>query len=253
MPFIPPPYEELSPDGRRYFKLLGVSPHLIRMYDLLLEAAALAAVRRGFGGKAQATQIDLLILNTKRELDQTARLTSAEADRRIRDLIDQTRVRPPTAGVKDSNTSLSGGIHSRPVPSLLPGGGAVGIADLEELIHATLRPSGGARVPFYWRAQEFGSEHVVGRTLFGVFQPGESAPSPSSVRRHPVFEVRGQGETRHGMVVRNPIAERGFLREGAYDTYLFRKGRNKATEARAIAQMNRIGSQAAAGRFRRRG
>lgn len=241
MPFIPPPYEELSPDGRRYFKLLGVSPHLIRMYGLLLQAGELAAIRRGGGGRTQAAQIDLLILKTKREVDRNARLTASEADRIIRRLIDQTRVRPPTLGVKNSTTSLTSGIRSRPVSSVLPGGGAVGIADIAELTHATLRPSGGSTVPYYWRAQEFGSEHLVGKTLFGVFQPGEAAPSPSSARRHPVFEVRGSGEgKRYRMIVRHPIEERGFLREGANDAHIFRKRLHRGTETSAVSTMTRI-------------
>ena len=243
---IPPPYEELSPDGRRYFKLLGVSPHLIRMYGLLLQAGELATARRIGNGRAQAARIDLLILKVKRQIDRNARLTATQADRIIRRLIDQTRVRPPTLGVKDSNTSLASGIRSRPIRSVLPGGGAVGIADIEELIHATLRPSGGAVVPFYWRAQEFGSEHLVGKTLFGVFQPGEAAPSPSSVRRHPAFEVRRAGEgTRHRMVVKHPIEERGFLREGANDAYLFRKRLHRGTETSAVSAMTRIAAATA--------
>ena len=239
--FLPPPYEELSPDGRRYFKLLGVSSHLIRMYELLLEASDLAAVRPGVGGKAQALQIDLLIAEVRAEVEAAARRTAAFADDAIRDKIEQTRVRPPTIGVKNSHSSLLGGILSRPVESILPGGGAVGIADIEELIHATLAPSTNSQTPYYWRAQEFGSDHLVGHTLYGVFQPGESRPEPSQFRRHPVFEVRGKGEGKsHKMVVRNPIEERGFLRKGGFEAYTYRRGLHRATETRAVARMRQI-------------
>jgi hypothetical protein len=245
MPRIPPPYEEVAPDGNRYFKLLGVPPHLIRMYDLLLTAQQLAAIRPTPTGRVQARDIDQLILTVKERVDADARATALEADRLIRGKIEATRVRPPTLGIKNSQTSLLGGVESRPVPSILPGGGAVGIADISLLIRATLRPSGGSRVPYYWRAQEFGSEHNVGRTIFGVFQPGEAAPDPTQFRVHPVFELRSKGQTGYPMTIKRPIPERAFLREGAWDAYLFRKARFQATEAQAIVQMRRIAAASA--------
>ena len=242
---IPPPYEEVAPDGNRYFKLLGVPPHLIRMYDLLLTAQQLAAVRPTPSGRVQAREIDQLILTVKERVDNDARATALEADRLIRAKIEASRVRPPTLGVKNSQTSLMSGIESRPIPSILPGGGAVGIADISLLIRATLRPSAGSSVPYYWRAQEFGSEHNVGRVIVGVFQPGEAPPDGGQFRVHPVFETRKRGETRYPMKIRRPIPERAFLREGAWDAYLFRKSRFQATEDLAIAQMRRIAATSA--------
>lgn len=251
MPFIPPPYEEQAPDGRRYFKLLGVSPHLIRMYELLLQSAELAALRPT--GRIQAAQIELLILQVKREVERNARITAIETDAIIRSKIESSRVRPPTLGHKNSNTSLASGIRSRAVQSILPGGGAVGIADIEELIAATLAPSTNSQVPFYWRAQEFGSEHLVGKTLYGVFMPGEAAPlGPGPNRSHPAFKVRGRGQgKRYKMIVRNPIEARGFLREGAYDGFALRKRMNLKTETTAVTEMRRIaGRGLAPGRIR---
>lgn len=246
MPRIPPPYEEVAPDGNRYFKLLGVPPHLIRMYELLLTAQRLATIRPTPTGRVQAREIDRLILRVKQRVDADARATALEADRLIRARIESTRVRPPTLGIKNSQTSLAGGVESRPVPSILPGGGAVGIADISLLIRATLRPSAGSSVPYYWRAQEFGSEHNVGRTISGVFQPGEAAPDPTQFRVHPVFTVRGgQGQTSYPMTIKKPIPERAFLREGAWDAYLFRRRRFQATEAEAVVQMRRIGAASA--------
>lgn len=245
--FLPPPYEELSPDGRRYFKILGVSSHLIRMYELLLQASDLAAVRPARGGKAQSLQIDLLVAEVKREVEATAVRTASFADEAIRAEIERTRVRPPTIGVKRGHSHLLSGIRSRPVESILPGGGAVGIGDIEELIAATLAPSTNSQTPYYWRAQEFGSDHLVGQTLYGVFQPGEARPSGAESRRHPVFEVRGKGQGKsHKMVVRNPIEERGFLRKGGFEAYAYRRGLHRRTEARAVTRMRQI----AAGRVR---
>lgn len=241
---LPPPYEELGPDGRRYFKILGVSPHLIRMYELLLEASDLAAIRPGVGGKAQATQIDLLIAQVKSEVEATARATAAFADDAIRAQIEATRVRQPTSvGGKPGHSSLLGAILSRPVQSILPGGGAVGIADVDELIQGTLAPSTNSTTPFYWRAQEFGSDHLVGHTLYGVFQPGEARPDASQFRSHPFFEVRGKGQGRnYKMTVRNPIEERAFLRKGGFEAYEFRRAEHRATEATAVARMKQIAS-----------
>lgn len=240
MPFIPPPYEEVSPDGRRYFKLLGVSPHLIRMYELLLQASELASLRPG--GRTQAAQIDLLILQVKREVEQSARITAIETDAIIRDKIEATRVRPPGLLIGNRNTTMASGIRSRPVVSILPGGGAVGIADIEELIQATYAPSSNSQVDYFWRAQEFGSEHLLGKVLYGVFMPGDAAPlGPGPNRTHPAFQVRGRGGgKRYKMVVRNPIEERGFLREGAYEGSVLRKRLNLKTEARAVSEMRRI-------------
>lgn len=244
--FLPPPYEELGPDGRRYFKLLGVSPHLLRMYELLIQASDIAALRPTRAGKAQSLEIDRLILRVKEEVEASAKATALEADALIKARIEGTRVRPPTLGLKNDHTSLSGAIHSRPVQSILPGGGAVGIGDIEELDVGTNRPSRGAAGgrTSYWRAQEFGSDHLVGHVVYGIFQPGEAAPSPSQRRSHPLFEARGRGEgPRKQMTIRNPIEERAFLREGGWQAYEFRRTEHKATEARAIAKMQTIAGQ----------
>lgn len=234
--FVPPPYEELAPNGRRYFKILGVSPHLIRMYELLLDASDLAAIRPGPGGKAQAVEIDRLIARIREEVDAAAVDTAAQAVSFIRDAIEATRVRD------GGHQRLLNAVAAVPVPSVLgSGGGSVGIGDIEELEHGTLRPSARSKVPFYWRAQEFGSDHLVGHTLYGVFQPGEAPPEgPGPNRSHPFFQVRGKGQKSYKMVVRNPIEERGFLRSGAFQAYEHRRGLHVATEAKAIATMDRI-------------
>lgn len=239
MAFVPPPYEELAPNGERYFKILGVSPHLIRMYELLLDSAGFAARIPGPGGKAIAIEIDRLIGSIREEVDGAARETAVASVRFIQQAIEATRVRD------QGHQRLLNAIRSEPVPSILgPGGGSVGIGNIEELERGTLKPSARSRVPFYWRAQEFGSDHLVGHTLYGVFQPGEAAPAgPGPNRTHPMFEVRGKGKSpSYKMVVRNPIEERGFLRKGAFDAYELRRGLHRATEAKAVFKINRLAS-----------
>lgn len=235
--FIPPPYEELAPNGRRYFKILGVSGHLLRMYELLLDASDLAAARPGGTGRAQAVEIDRLIARVRREVDEDAARTAVEAVKLIQDAIEATRVRP------QGHQRLLHAIEAGVVPSVIgSGGGAVGIGDIEALEHGTLAASPRSKVPFYWRAQEFGSDHLVGHTLYGVFNPGGAAPvGPGPNRTHPFFQTRGAGQKpSYKMTVRNPIEERGFLRSGAMAAYELRRGLHRTTEARAIATMDRI-------------
>lgn len=235
--FVPPPYEELAPNGRRYFKILGVSRHLIRMYELLLDASDLAAVRPGGTGRAQAVEIDRLIARVRAEVEDNGRKTAVESIRLIQDAIEATRVRP------QGQQRLLNAIESMVVPSILgAGAGAVGVGDIEALERGTLAPSARSKVPFYWRAQEFGSDHLVGHTLYGVFQPGSAPPEgPGPNRTHPFFEVRSSSPS-YKMVVRNPIEERGFLRSGAFEAYEFRRGLHRVTEGKAVATMDRIAS-----------
>lgn len=234
--FIPPPYEELAEDGERYFKILGTPPALISTYETLLEAAEIAARIPGF--QAQGIEIDLLLRQMQNEVRDAARLTAARSILLIRQRIEATRVRPKGDG------KLTASIISKPVPGPIgPAGGSVGIAAIDELNAGTLRPSSNAKVPFFWRAQEFGSDHLVGQEIVGVFQPGNAAPSQASFRTHPFFETRRKGEgKRYKMVIRRPIAERGFLREGAMEAAELRRTEFKAIEARAIDRMKAITS-----------
>jgi hypothetical protein len=232
--YIPPPYEELAEDGERYFKILGTPPALITTYEYLLEAAELAAKMPGF--QAQGIEIDLLLRQMEDEVRSAARSTAIQSVALIRSRIEATRVRPKGDG------KLSASILSKPVPGPIgTAGGSVGIGAIDELNVGTLRPSSGAKVPFFWRAQEFGSDHLVGQEIIGVFQPGESAPSQASFRSHPFFETRRKGGgRRYKMVIRNPIEERGYLREGAMEAAAFRRTEFKAIEARAVDRMKAI-------------
>lgn len=237
--YIPPPYEELAEDGQRYFKILGTPPALVTTYEYLLEAAELAAKLPEF--KAQGIEIDLLLRQIQNEVAGAARGTARLSVAFIRARIEATRVRPK------GDNRLSASVLSKPVPGPIGlSGGSVGIGDIEALSAGTLRPSGGSKIPFYWRAQEFGSDHLVKlfgpdgpRTLVGVFQPGDAAPDGAQFRTHPNFEVRSKG-TRHRMVIRNPISERGYLREGAMEAAEFRRAEFKSIESRAIDKMRAI-------------
>jgi hypothetical protein len=234
--FIPAPYEELAEDGERYFKILGTPSALITTYEYLLEAAELAVKFPGF--QAQGIQIDLLLRQMEDEVRSTARLTALQSVQFIRQRIEATRVRP-----KRGDEKLVSSILSTPVPGPIgPAGGSVGIGAIDALNIGTLRPSSNSKVPFFWRAQEFGSDHLVGHEVIGVFQPGEAAPEgPGPNRTHPFFQARGKGQgRRYKMIIRNPIEERGFLREGAMEAAEFRRGAFKTIEARAVDRMKQI-------------
>lgn len=236
MSYIPPPYEELAEDGQRYFKILGTPSALVTTYEYLLQAAELAARIPGY--QAQGIEIDLLLRQMEDEVRTAARVTAVQSIQLIRQHIEATRVRP-----KRGDEKLTSSILSKPVPGPIgPAGGSVGIGDIDALNIGTLRPSRRARIPFFWRAQEFGSDHLVGHSIIGVFQPGEAAPSgPGPNRSHPYFETRGRGTGRnYKMVIRNPIEERGFLREGAMEAAELRRTEFKAIELRAVDRMKSI-------------
>lgn len=238
---LPEPYREVAPDGREYFKILGASRHLLNMYRLLLTAADLAAVRPGGSGQQTATRISVLIAEIQRRMDGAAVATAHFADEAIRDEIDATRVRSSTLGVKDHHSHLRDGIVSRPVPSVLPGAGSVGLADISALNDATRRPSTNSHKDTYWEAQEFGSDHLVGKTLYGVFQDGESKPSIIDSGVHPVFEYRKKGNTpRFKMTIRNAIEAGAFLRGGGYEAYGYRRELHHQIESFSIDEMKTI-------------
>lgn len=244
MPHIPGPYEVGAPDGNRYFAILGPQIHLLNGYKLLLEARQIAVSMGGGEGRARALAIDEILAQTQRQVDTVAVQTAAVATQAIVAHIKARQLRPDPPG-KSSGTRLQDSIHSRAIKTF-PSGGAVGIGDLDVLA-GVVGDDGGE----YWRAQEFGSSHMVGRTLRGVFQPGDAVPTKADFRVHPVFEVGGQASFAAGagtggfspkMYIQNPIPEKAFLREGGYDAAVYRRDAFRAVEQTAIAELRLVQS-----------
>lgn len=131
----------------------------------------------------------------------------------IRDTLRERLVRDTTPG-----PHLGDRVRSLALPAGIPGG-AIGYGDLDDLEKAVdpKFPEFGT----YWRAIEYGSDHMVGRIIPGYFQPGFAAPSASEFRQHPYFTpASGAGlatgdTSAPAMRVQNPIEPKHFLRDGS--------------------------------------
>lgn len=230
---------EGGPDGNRYYVIFGVPVHLLSMYTKLVIAQEAAARVNS----AAAIEISILIRDVRVRMDYIAMQTAAVARDSVRFHIGATRKRPRSvAGVSQSGR-LDSGIVAKPLPVVLPrGGGGVGVGQIEALEAAT---AGGHRTKsgynYYWRTQEDGSDAMVGRYLYGVFQPGERRPSGSEFRQHPIFEERRYYPgIRYKMLVTRPVQARHFLKDGAGEAYLFRHEQIAAAERVMVARLAEI-------------
>jgi hypothetical protein len=226
----------VSDGGTEYFAILPPQSHLLRAYKLLLDAKS-AALRNfpGPEGRARALAIDVVLKDVQLKIDAAAALTAAEAEKLIVARIKATQVRPDPPGNSGRVLRLQDAISCRPIKTSVSGG-AVGIGDTS-VLNKVADKNG---TPF-WKAQEFGSTHNVGRTLYGLFQPGDSRPGDAPSRTHPLFEVTGRGGK---MVIQNPIPERAFLREGSLAAEVFRQKALGNAVQPAIVELQAIQSGA---------
>lgn len=206
-----------------FFSLLPTPPALLGGIELLTEASALA-IR--LGADAQAVAIDGIIGSVERNVAEIGVETAKVADRAIVDRIRVTRVRPEVSAF---GYMLPGKRLDEGVKSEVLGLGAVGIASIEELESVV----GTDGRPF-WRTQEYGSSHNVGRVVIGVFQPGGSAPDQQDFRKHPIFEPGGGAGAMH---IQRPIPARHFLRDGAAVAALYRERTFREAEIGAITEI----------------
>lgn len=189
----------------------AVLPGIADMHRTVAEAhRARAAVARSPLPQVRRMTVDI---------DRSLRVLAADikaseariaqsADDIIKAKIRSSRKRPPTTGLMERS------IRSRPLHATLFPVLSVGIGDLAHLD----RPMG--RLRYYWRTQEFGSHHNVGRSIPGRFHPGGAAPDPAQSRSHPFFRVESGNPEAPWMTISNPIEERAFLREGAWEAGL---------------------------------
>lgn len=236
-PYIP------DATGDRWYIVMGVPGALLATYRNLVTAAEVALARPGGGARATSIAIDLLITDMQARVDAAAAKAALTASSRAVAQVQATAVRPDTATAVSKGTKLASSISARPI--LLPGFtlrglGAVGVGNVGELEAGTINPFVNSDKG-YWQAQEDGSSHLVGKTLYGVFMPGDSQPSGALFRVHPVFEYRTKGSTpRFKMVVNKPIQPRHFLKDGAGDGYALRKKEFAAIQAYAVTRMRTI-------------
>lgn len=219
-------------DESAYFAVLPTPPALIGGLVLLREAEAFA--RRIPGAAAQATAIRAIVAATERNVTEASVAAVKASEQVAIETLKRTRLRPPAPSFTGSDAVTAGGARKRledGIRSDALGLGAVGVGDIGEL--DTVVGSDGR--PF-WRTQEYGSDHNVGRVVFGLFQPGGAPASGDQFRVHPVF-VAGGGRP---MVIRRPIPARHFLRAGTAAAHLLREREFGSTEAVAIDEMRAV-------------
>jgi hypothetical protein len=231
------PFEVGGGDGRDYFVVLPPEPLLINAF-LTLEKARVEALKNPnrVEGRARAAAISLVISEVGTGVKEAAVLTAQQAEQMIEHRVNATQKRPDPPG-KSLGRRLKDGIVCRPLPTVLPGGG-VGIGDL-----SVLNQVADAQGRAYWRAQEFGSSHLVGRIFPMLFQPGNSLPDAGEFRKHPILEVSSEGALAE---IRNPIPEKAFLREGAVLAEAFRQRALGTAVSAGIGQLRQITAGAAA-------
>lgn len=219
---------EAAPDGNRYVHFMEAPPALLDTYRLLIRAEATARSIPGPEGVARADAVALLLVQIEDQVTAAGVASATAADAAIRARIAATQVRPPTP----KQAHMTDAIESRGVLSV-PAGGAVGIADIDRLDRIAADQQGRP----YWRAQELGSDHLVGRRFSGLFQPGDSPPDASEFRNHPIF-VPGEGGA--SMLITRPISPRHFIEEGVRAADAFRLQEFRAIDAQAVAEMKSI-------------
>jgi hypothetical protein len=158
---------------------------------LMAERVNAIALKKGLPPPLEANRRALgrVAITYRRELNDLAARTAAEASTLIRQRLAATSVRDPT-GVPPHLASL---IYSRPLGGIFENTGAVGVARESTLDRAinTRTPGYGP----YWRAQEFGTgiqprrpgepeiPTQLGRVIYGYFY-SSGASGPGSRPQH---------------------------------------------------------------------
>lgn len=226
------PFRIPAPDGNTYFDVFTGPLGLVPVYKGLAqiitriereEIQARANARSALTAQERAawnvyaafwgswlSRFQVLTHFFVTQLAEIGRQTAVVADERIRHHIKATQVRPDTS----KQRHMEDNVRSRHIAQKAEGA-AVGIADISVLD----KTRNGNRWGAYWEAQEFGTDAHVGRTVYGYFMPGKARPSQGSFRTHPEFQA---SRTSSKMVIKNPIQERGFLRQGVEDAGAFR-------------------------------
>lgn len=207
----------------------AVTVHRLFLEQLRLMAAA--ATRNPLAAR-QARLLGAAYEQFTADLVITAERTAELANTLIPAHYQATRVRPPTGNQPHLADALP---TSEPIVTALPAG-IVGIVRLDKLDEFP-----------YWKAQEYGSDHLVGREIRGwFFSTGfgrASLPNPAEFREHPLFVP--SSTTGRTMKVQNPIEEGKFIRSGVDAAHAFwlKEMRDIANEAvkdiRAVRGLSR--------------
>lgn len=209
-----------------YFAVLPAPPGLPGGILLLQEAAALARAAP-IGAEVRAA-VEEIISGVERGVARVTVETIKVSETAIVEHIQRSRVRPEISafGFMVPKKRLEDGIKSEALG--LGGVGIGSIAELDTVVGTDGRP--------FWRTQEYGSDHNVGRIVYGLFQPGGAAPSATEFRKHPVFEPGSGG----AMVIRRPIPARHFMRDGTGEAEGFRARELGEVEDLAVGEIKLV-------------
>jgi hypothetical protein len=218
---------EQGPDGNEFFAILGPSINLVAAIRDMLEAQRIYLSYPAGKGRDQAAAVGVIIKELETAVHLSGVSTAQYAEDKAKSLLEKRLVRPATPGPGH----LRDGIKALPLTVRgQPGSwGAVGVGPIALL----------DRYP-YWKAQEFGSTHMVGAELHGYFfhpgGPSRAGAEPS--RSQAVFGVTGTKGPK--MLVQNPIQGKGFLTEATIEAMAYRYGIWRGVENAAVAQMRRV-------------
>lgn len=207
---LPESYQagQSAPGGDEFFAVLGPYLGVAETY-LRAEKVRAALLRsKNPAQRALGIPVRLIVTEMEREIRAAEIAVARAADRAIKKRIRATAKRP---GPRSRRLEQS--IRSNPLPTKPFATGAVGVGRMDALNQTE-----------YWRAQEFGSKHLVGRVLRGVFQPGDAPPDQSMFREHPIFQGGSyEGAGTGAGVIRRPIEARRFLSYGTADAEALRR------------------------------
>jgi hypothetical protein len=200
--------------------------------DLIERSKRLDAANRQVGlSSATTRQLQLALGEYLKELDAIGAGLAADAQQAMREQFKRTR-RRDHSGIKARNDTLLPNLVARPVRIAGRTLATVGIGDVDRMdrvINPLMRTAAGQRP--YWRAQEYGSRHLVGRQMRGMFydtggvNPTRPGAGPT---RQPIFltsaAIRAWGADpgtgasggRAVMRVRNPIRPKHFIAAGEH-------------------------------------
>jgi hypothetical protein len=208
---------------------------------------------RALGPQAKGTVV--LIESAYRlfnaDLNELARVSAIDAEKKMREQLRKTAKRPDTGIAPHLRSALK----ARPIRTVgRLGTGVVGVADKNALEKVTSPVDGFA----YWKVQEEGTRANVGRTIRGYFfdrgyaNPTRPAPGYTGTpAAQPIFRpgrlgnlprsvsggIGPQGGQGGKGVIRNPIAARHFIRDGAARAHVDWLAGLRAVEVTALANL----------------
>lgn len=184
-----------------YRRLFPLPNDIIAIHREFVELAESLNRLASRGNRNASRQVRIVISSYEdflADLEKIAERTVLLANEVVVSKYDSSRTgRPHTSGPHHLRDALP---TSEKIDTGLPTGaiGYINMNDLDKFV--------------YWKAQEYGSDHMVGREIVGrFFQPGVSDPDPSEFRQHALFAPTGKGKVAH---FQNPIPEGRFIRDG---------------------------------------